>query len=52
MLRIPGEPVIVLAGLETPPPAPMAPQKHRPPSVHRPAAKQGQMDPTRVHQPE
>ncbi|MGH0126926.1 UNVERIFIED_CONTAM: hypothetical protein FKN15_027999 [Acipenser sinensis] len=42
----PGEPVIALAGLETPSLAPKAPQKHRPPSVRRPAANQGQLDPT------
>ncbi|RXM31490.1 hypothetical protein EOD39_6931 [Acipenser ruthenus] len=30
LLRIPGEPVIALAGSETPPLAPKAPQKHRP----------------------
>ncbi|RXM35216.1 hypothetical protein EOD39_13237 [Acipenser ruthenus] len=46
VLQIPGEPVIALASLETPPLALKAPQKHRPPSVCRRAAKQSQLDPT------
>ncbi|RXM36247.1 hypothetical protein EOD39_21597 [Acipenser ruthenus] len=48
VLRIPGELVIALASLETPPPAPKDPQKHRPLSVHPAVAKQGQLDPTLV----